>query len=56
MKISDINVIELQNDELISISGGDKLTRRFFSWLGDMAAVIGNAMESDSQHGVHGHI
>ncbi|MBF7092725.1 hypothetical protein IUY40_14405 [Flavobacterium sp. ALJ2] len=56
MNISDINVIELKNEELISISGGDKLTRRFFSWLGDMAAVIGNAMESDAQYGAHGHI
>lgn len=56
MNISNINIVELQVEELNSISGGDRLTQRFFSWLGGMAAVIGNAMESDAQHGVHGHI
>jgi hypothetical protein len=56
MNISEIKVIELQKEELVSINGGDRLTRRFFSWLGDMAAVIGNAMESDAEHGAHGHI
>jgi hypothetical protein len=56
MNISNINIIELQQEELESITGGDSLTRAFFSWLGRMAAVIGNAMESDAQHGAHGHI
>jgi len=56
MNISKLEVTELKQDELVSVNGGDRLTRSFFSWLGDMAAVIGNAMESDAQHGVHGHI
>ncbi len=56
MNISKIKVIELQKEELASINGGDRITRGFFSWLGKMAAVIGNAMESDAQHGAHGHI
>ncbi|MBC5837286.1 hypothetical protein [Flavobacterium muglaense] len=52
----EINIVDLQIEELETITGGDRLTRAFFSWLGDMAAVLGNAMESDAQHGVTGHI
>jgi hypothetical protein len=56
MNMLDINLVELQIEELQTITGGDRLTRAFFGWLGDMAAVLGNAMESDAQHGVTGHI
>ncbi len=46
------NVKELNSDELRSISGGDSITRAFFSYLGAMAGAISAAMEAEAQHGV----
>lgn len=47
---------ELNKKELIEISGGDRITRAFFSWLGTMAAVVAEFNEADQQTGVTGHI
>ena len=59
--IININFIEtnfymknLNNIELIEINGGG-LACDFFSWLGEMAAVIEQFVDHDNQHGAHTH-
>jgi hypothetical protein len=45
-------VKELKLEELTSISGGDRITRAFFSWLGGIVGHIEASMAADAQHGV----
>ena len=56
MKIEIKSLRALSQRELVQTSGGDRFTRAIFSYFGSMCAVIANAMDSDRQHGVHGHI
>jgi hypothetical protein len=46
------NVKELKLNELSSISGGDRITRAVFTWLGNIVGHLERSMGADAQHGV----
>lgn len=48
----NFNVKELKFEELSSISGGDRITQAFFSWLGGLIGSIEAAGNAEAQHGV----
>lgn len=51
---TNYNMKNLNYTELSEINGGS-LACDFFSWLGEMVAVIEQFVDHDNQHGAHTH-
>ena len=51
--IEKYNVTKIQNEELVTISGGDIFTEAFSSWLGTIFGSLGSADAAESQHGIN---
>ena len=53
MKNLDNTIQELNYEKLVLINGGSPFTRELFEHVGELLAVLSNALASDREHGLH---